>query len=347
MSFQTERERIAALTFYAAILLLAYLVYRLFEPFLAPLAWATVLVVFCHPWHVRLKARWGKTRAAAASTFIVTCAIIVPSLVLMTAFIQQGTLAIRNLEGALSAGQLPRLQHAWAWAQERLLGQKPSDLADLARQGTNWAAGFLASQAGALVRNVVLWVVDFIITLFAMFFLFRDADGIMNVLRRTLPFEEPHRERMITEARDLVHATVTSSLVVAAAQGLLGGLTFAVLGIGAPVFWGIMMAFFALLPFGGAWVIWAPAAIWLIVAGEVGRGIVLGALGGGVVGTVDNFLRPALLSGRTQLNGLLVFISLLGGIIVFGLLGLVLGPIVVATATGLLRTYTAPESPVK
>jgi predicted PurR-regulated permease PerM len=343
VSFQTERDRIATLTFYAAITLLAYLVYRLLEPFLAPLAWAAVLVVFCHPWHARLQARWGKTRTAALSTFVVTCLIIAPSLFIMTACIRQGTLAITDLESALASGNLPRLQRAWEWAQQHLLGQPPSDLTDLAKQTTTWAAGILASQVGAVLRNVILRIVDLIVTLFAMFFLFRDADLIMDMVRRMLPFDELHRERMITEARDLVHATVTSSLVVAATQGLLGGLAFAVLAIDAPVFWGTMMAFFALLPFAGTWVIWAPAAMWLIISGEVGRGLILVGLGAGVVATVDNFLRPALLSGRTQLNGLLVFISLLGGLALFGLLGLVLGPIIVSTAAGLLKTYTAQE----
>jgi hypothetical protein len=96
MSYEIERERIATLSFYAAVLLLVYLMYRLLEPFFMPLAWAVVLVVLCHPWHVWLEARLGKSGAAAASTFIVTCMIVVPSLLLMTAFIQQGTLAIAD-----------------------------------------------------------------------------------------------------------------------------------------------------------------------------------------------------------------------------------------------------------
>lgn len=343
MSNRVERERIATMSFYAAVLLLAYLVFSLFAPFLVPLAWAGVLVVFSYPWHARLEARWGRTRAAAASTVVVTVMIIVPSLLVMTAFIREGTQAISSLESALATGSLPRLQRAWEWTQEYVLGQQPSDLAALAKEGTSRIAGFLASQAGAVLRNVAVFLFDLVVTLFAVFFLFRDADTIMDAVRRALPFEERQRERMIAQARDLVYATVTSSLIVAATQGLLGGLAFAALGIDAPVFWGVVMAFFSLLPFVGAWVIWLPAAIWLIVIGQVGRGLILLGVGAGIVGTVDNFLRPALLSGRAQLNGLLVFISLLGGMTVFGLIGLVLGPIVVATAVGLLEAYTAPE----
>ena len=102
------------------------------------------------------------------------------------------------------------------------------------------------------------------------------------------------------------------------------------------------MALFSLLPIG-AWIIWLPAAAWLILNGSVAKGIILVAIGAGVVGTVDNILRPALLSGRAQLNGLLVFISLVGGVSLFGLLGLVLGPVLLATTVGLLEVYTADE----
>ena len=113
-------------------------------------------------------------------------------------------------------------------------------------------------------------------------------------------------------------------------QGAIGGVTFALLGLGSPIFWGVMMAFFALLPLG-AWIIWSPVAVWLMLTGETGRGIALLIVGAGGISLIDNFLRPMLLAGQTEMNGLLVFISLLGGLAAFGLLGLVLGPIIMAT----------------
>jgi predicted PurR-regulated permease PerM len=175
--------------------------------------------------------------------------------------------------------------------------------------------------------------------LFAVFFFFRDGDAIMAGVRRVLPFEPSQTQGMIEQARDLIHASVTASLAVAIVQGAIGGLMFAVLGLGAPVFWGVIMTFFALLPVGSG-IVWGPAVVWLMLSGNVGRGVALLVVGAGIIGLVDNFLRPALLSGRTQLNGLLVFVSLLGGIAAFGFLGLVLGPIVMATAITVLDSYT-------
>lgn len=340
---RATRDRIFTVLFYGIVLLLGYLVYRLFEPFLAPLAWAAILAAFFYPWHQELEQRLGKTPAAAISTGVVTVVIIAPAVGILTAFVQEATQAVASVEGTLENGGLPVIRRAWAWVQQRVPGQNLGNLEDLVRQGVAWLAGFFASRAGEVLRNVAVFVIDLVVTLVAVFFFFRDGPAMINGLRRILPFEQPHRERMIKVADELVRATISSGLIVAAVQGFIGGVTFAVLGLGAPVFWGVMMAFFALLPVAGAWVVWAPAAIWLLMSGSVGRGIALIAIGAGVVGLVDNFLRPALLSGRTQLSGLLVFVSLLGGLAAFGLLGLVLGPIVMATAIGLFDAYTSPE----
>ena len=189
------------------------------------------------------------------------------------------------------------------------------------------------------MRNLVTIIVDLVVMLFAVFFFFRDGDEIMAALRRALPFEPEQSERMICRGERAHSCQRVAGFIVAAVQGALGGITFALLGFGAPVFWGVIMAFFALLPIG-AGIVWLPVAIWLLLSGSVARGVTLIAIGAAVIGLVDNFLRPAMLSGRTQLNGLLVFVSLLGGIGAFGFVGLVLGPVIMATAIGMLDAYT-------
>jgi len=181
-------------------------------------------------------------------------------------------------------------------------------------------------------------VLDLVVALFATFFLLRDSDAIMRVVRQLLPLDDDGREQLIARTRDLIVAGVVSSVVVAVLQGVLGGVAFALVGIRAPVFWGVAMGFACLLPLG-AWIVWLPAAITLAVSGELVRAAVLATLGFIVVSGVDNVARPMLLSGRAHINGLVIFISLLGGIAVFGLLGLVLGPVLVATALGLLDAH--------
>jgi predicted PurR-regulated permease PerM len=339
MSERLARERVSTLLFYGTVALLAYFIYLLFRPFLVPLAWAAILAAVFYPLNWRMQLRWGRRWAAALSTAIVTVAIIVPFIFVLIAFVDEAAHAVSSLDLSLQTPAFARVQTAWAWLQARVPGGNLGDLDDLVRQGATQLAGLVAGQAGVLLKNVVLFVVDLIVMLFAVFFFFRDGDAMMAGLRRILPFRSDFRDLMIVQARELIQASVFAGLIVAAVQGALGGITFAVLGLGAPVFWGVMMAFFALLPIAGAWVIWGPAAIWLLMTGSTGRAIALIVIGTCVVGLVDNFLRPALVSGRTQLNGLLVFVSLLGGVSAFGLIGLVLGPVVMATAIGLLEAY--------
>jgi predicted PurR-regulated permease PerM len=342
MAENLGRERIATVLFYGVVILLAYLVFRVFQPFLSPLGWAVVFVVVFYPLHVKLEKRVGPKLAAAVSTVAVTVILIVPAILLMTAFVHEAVEAGRNIQAGVAEGRMPMVEDAWAWVSERAPGESPSDLETLARDYVDRLGEFLARQATSVLRNAVLFVFYLIVTIFAMFFLFRDATKMVGGMRRLLPFEEPLRERMLGQARDLVFASVTASLIIATVQGTLGGIAFAIVGIGAAVFWGVLMGFFSLVPLIGPWLVWVPAAAWLFASGERNRGIALVLLGL-VVSTIDQFLRPALIKGRARLSALIVFISVLGGIGVFGMLGIVLGPIVVATAVGLLEAYTQEQ----
>jgi predicted PurR-regulated permease PerM len=343
MAESTRQEKIGQLLFYGAMVLLLYLAYRVMQPFLVPLGWATVLVVCFYPWHARLAARWGAGRAAAASTAAMTLVLIVPTVLVMIAFVNEAISTGRALEEARKSGQLPLLtmaQRGWEWVQQRLPAQVEFDPGALAQQAVEKVGAFLAAQAGKIVKNVAVFVFDLFIVIFAMFYIFRDGGAMVERVRELLPFEAGQREELLAEVRELIFASVTASVIIAAVQGLLGGLAFAWLGLRAPIFWGVMMGFFSLLPVVGAWLVWVPAALYLFATGSVARGIILVALGVGVIGMVDNFLRPILISGKSRLNGLVIFISVLGGVAVFGMLGLVLGPIVMATVWSMLHGYS-------
>jgi predicted PurR-regulated permease PerM len=338
----TDREHVTGVIFYAALALFVYLIFLMVSPFLVPLGWAAVLVIVFHPVHVRFEQRFGPTRAAALSTAAVAVIVVAPLIIVTTAFVREAIQSAGDVQRAFEEGRFAKLERAWEWVQYRAGAEQRFDVAATAVDVAKRVASFLAGQAGNLVQNVFVFVFDLIIVMFAAFFLFRDGDGLMHAIRRTLPVNRPLRERFIRQTRELVEATVQSAGIVAAAQGLLGGLLFAVLGIPAPVFWGVVMTFFCLLPFG-AWVVWLPAAILFFVNGDWTRGLIMAGFGVGVVSMADNILRPWLLSGRARMNGLLVLISLLGGIQVFGSLGLVLGPTLMATAVGILRTYTSTD----
>jgi predicted PurR-regulated permease PerM len=339
----TDREHVTAVLFYLALAVFLYFVFLMIQPFLVPLGWAAVLAIVFHPVHSHLEQRYGPSRAAGLSTAAVAVIVVAPLLIVMTAFVREAMQSAGDLQRAVAEGRLAWAERAWDWMQNRAVGEQRFDVAaamvDLAKR----VAAFLAQQAGNLLQNVAVFVFDLVITLFAAFFLFRDGDALMLSIRRTLPVEDAFKERLIRQTRELVSATVASAGIVAAVQGLLGGLLFAALGIGAPVFWGVVMTFFCLLPFG-AWVVWLPAALLFFASGDWLRGAILAGFGLGVVSAADNVLRPWLLSGHARMNGLLVLISLLGGMSLFGALGLVVGPTLMATAVGVLRTYTNDDT---
>ena len=164
-------------------------------------------------------------------------------------------------------------------------------------------------------------------------------------MRDLLPLPVREGDRLLSETRDLVMASVGAALVVAAAQGAIGALAYWLLGISAPVVWGVVMAICSLIPVVGSALVWVPTALWLLFSGEVARGVILVLVGVFGIGMVDNILRPVLLSGRTSASGLVIFLGLLGGVSAFGFIGLVLGPIILVTAGNLLAVFTQAASP--
>ena len=338
---QNAENRFSNVLFYGVVLCLGYLVFRVFQPFLVPLGWAAVFGVIFYSLNKRFERKWGRTRSAVLITLGVTVILIVPVLLLAAMFVREGIAAAVDIQAAMAGGGYGWLSRAWGWIATHIAARGITvDLPDLVRQGASRAGEYMAAELGRVIRNIVVFLFGLFVMLFALFYFLRDGDSILTRFRLFLPFEETMTERMLAEARELIFASVTTSLVIAAVQGTICGGAFAIVGLGSPVFWGVVMGFLSLLPVVGAWPVWVPAAIWLFSTGHVGRGLILIAICGALGATIDNILRPVLLGGRASLNGLLVFISVLGGITVFGVLGVVLGPIVVATTVGILDVYS-------
>lgn len=333
------QKRVGGLLFYGLAIAMAYAVYLVFAPFLVPLAWAAVLVVVTYPVYEWLAGRMHPGSAAALSTAGITLVLIAPTVLVMIAFVRQGVDAVQSLQFSIAAGHLTWLSHAWDHLQDRLPSLGNDDVVTTIHRYTEAAAGFVAGKLGTILKNTAVFFFHLFVTILAMFYLYRDGNSMVERLRQILPFDSAQGNRMLGDAQELIFASVTSSLAAAVVHALLGGFAFAVTGIKAPLFWGVMMGFFSFIPIVGSSLVWIPAAVSLMIGGRPGAGIFLVIFCAVIVGLVDNVMRPWLISGRAELGGLLVFISVLGGISVFGLLGVVLGPIIVATTASLLDLY--------
>lgn len=336
----TTSDQVTTVLSYGALLLLGYLVYAITEPFLVPLAWSAVLAIFFYPLHEKVLKKLKPNAAATVSTLGVTFLLIVPALVVLFYTTKQAIDAGAKVQIVLQEPDKAVPTQMLDWLKNRLPeSMRDADFADPIKRGAEKFAGFLAAKVGALVKNVFAFFLDLFVLLFALFFMFRDGEDVVRAARHLLPFDQSIQEDMMHESRELIFASVAVGLLVAAIQGALGGLAFTLAGIGTAIFWGVLMGFFSLIPVVGSALVWVPAALWLAVTGHVWKGLLVLLICGGVAGIADNIVRPMLLRNRTHLNELLLFISVLGGIEVFGLLGLVAGPTIVAAAMGVFRVY--------
>jgi len=336
----TTSDQVTTVLSYGALLLLGYLVYEITAPFLVPLAWSAVLAIFFYPLHERVEKKLKPNLAATVSTLAVTFLLIVPSLVVLFYTTKQAIDAGAKAQIVLQAPDKAVPTQVLDWLKNQLPdSMQDADFSDPVRRGAEKVAGFLAAKVGGLVKNIFAFFLDLFVLLFALFFMFRDGEDVVRAVRHLLPFDPSIQEDMMHESKELIFASVAVGLLVAAIQGALGGLAFTLAGIGTAIFWGVLMGFFSLVPVVGSAVIWVPAALWLAFTGHIGKGLLIAAICGIVAGVADNIVRPLLLRNRTHLNELLLFVSVLGGIEVFGLLGLVAGPTIVAAAMGVFRVY--------
>jgi predicted PurR-regulated permease PerM len=201
----------------------------------------------------------------------------------------------------------------------------------------------LAQGALRAVRSVVASsiavVVGALITVFFLFYFLRDRGVLLSAVQHFLPLSRDEIDEVLQIVHATIEAIVYGTLVVSAVQGVLGGLAFWYLDLPAPLLGGAVMALLSVLPLFGSALVWGPAALYLALTGQVGSALMLVAWGALVVGLVDNVLKPVLVRGRMRLHTLPVFIAVLGGVAVFGGTGLVLGPVILAVAMGLLDVW--------
>jgi predicted PurR-regulated permease PerM len=341
---RTARNRFTQLLFYAVLLLVGYLAFLVARPFLSALAWAAILATMLVGVQRRLEGRISPNLAALATTLLAAVLIIGPAVLIASLVLDQLPQALAFLQ-SLSATTPEQIERVWLTIRSRSPIGLPEDPTVAISQAVERGASFLVPRAGAFLADALATIGSLFVMLFALFFLLRDARKVGATVRRLLPFSEPEREQLITRTRDLVIASVGAGLTVAFVQGFVGGVTFWLLDLSAPAVWGVAMGFCSLVPILGATIVWVPTSAWLVLTGDVGRGLILAGVGAGIIGTTDNILRPILLSGRTSVNGLVVFIGLLGGVSTFGFVGLVLGPIVLVIAGTLVDALARPQTP--
>jgi predicted PurR-regulated permease PerM len=332
-----SRERLLSVVLGLATLVALWVCYRIFQPFIPAVAIAAAVAVATSGPHDWLRRRVRHPAAAAAiGVTLVTVIIVAPLSLLIGYLVRQVIAGVQQLQagGGLSnwreALPLPAaVRHGIEWVDSHF------DLQEQLMQ----LGQTLASQAGGLLTGSVNLIAQLAMMLFVLFFLYRDRELALSALRRLAPLSSEESDRMLARIRDTILATVNGSLAVAFVQALLAGVMYTALGVPASMVWASATFIVALIPMFGTFMVWGPVALYLLIAGSWVKAVILAGWGMLAVGTIDNLLYPYLVGGRLRLHTLPTFFSVVGGVSVFGPSGLILGPVALAVAMGLLEVW--------
>lgn len=324
-----------------------YLFYQMIVIFFVPICWAAVFAIVFFPLYKRILKR-VKTRGLAAT---ITCVLIIvliigPITYLFVALVLEANDAVVSVKEMYDSGKLDNMlafDLPWFESMKEKLSQyydvSKIKLDELARDTIRRISGVVLNQTRWVVTNGTKAVFFFALMIFTMYYFFKDGEAIMGKIRRLMPLNPEQINAALSQLHDVIQATMYGGVLIALLQGFLGGVMFWIAGISSPVFWGALMAFLSIIPVVGAFLVYVPAGIILILGGSPGWGIFIILFGSLGISQVDNILRPLLISGRTAMHPLLLFFTILGGISLFGLLGVVVGPIIAAAFTIMLRIF--------
>ncbi len=337
LSSQARLNRWVALL--AVTALTIYLSWKVLEPFVEVLVLGISLAVIfqpVHKWFVRKTRR--PVLAAFLSTVFTLIVLVVPFTFVSITMVGEVPAAAAEVRGAIldvqekwnaeSGNWLADLRDRWELSKV-LTKEKVSEMTDTVSK-------FIVNNAFSVVGGIMGFLLNFIFLLFVLFFLFRDGQKLGERTAGFIPLPHEQTMKLFRRLEEVLGGCVYGVLMVAAIQGLLGGLTFWALGLKSPVTWGLVMTLLCTLPIVGAWLVWLPAAVYLAIHGDYTKAIILAVVGQFLISSIDGVLRPILVGQRAKLHELVIFFSVLGGLKYFGLLGILLGPIVMSLAYGLI-----------
>lgn len=322
-----------------------YLCYLMAAPFLMAIAWAVVLAILINPLYLWLLRYLRSTSAAAALACTAAILVVVLPLAAIGVMVTQSILHFISAQASEGAATTTVISNWFSTEVDKVtdwLGRtlgltaiRNLDLSDIIKSRTT----YLADQTRILIGGVAGFLFNLVVVVFTLFFFLRDQDKVLRGVREFMPLSDENATAVFDRVYEVIRASVIGGGAVAVVQGVLAGVGYWFVGLPTPAIWGVVTAIISFVPVIGAAGVWVPAALYLLAIGETREGIILACYGAFVVSLVDNFLRPALIGDATRLHTLLIFFSILGGLQVFGFLGLIMGPVVLAVGLALVEIF--------
>jgi predicted PurR-regulated permease PerM len=347
-----KKEWLFNLLFLALVILAFYLFFRILSPFFSILAWAAILTIIFYPLFKIVNRLFGNRRVwtALTMTVLVIVAIVIPSGFLLNLIARELLDIYKYCEQAIAEGKhITFFQSLRQIGLFQQIGEVLNRYFDLSRinlqtllldnlQKLNM---YVAGQAPKFIKGLSTIIFKFFLMSVTLFFFFLDGEEVLTKIKALIPLTAKERDNILKKMVEMIHATIYGGIVVALVQGGMGTLGFVIVGLGAPLFWGTVMALLSFMHIVGPFMVWVPAVVYLLFQGAYIKAVILGIWGATLVSLSDNFLRPLIISGRTQIHPLLIFFSILGGLHVFGLVGFIAGPLVITICLAIIDIYTA------
>jgi predicted PurR-regulated permease PerM len=350
------RPAVATVRFYflAMLFLLAvlgYLTYKIISPFLIVIAWAVVFSIIFYPLYVFI-TKFVKIKSVAsvvtilvilimiAGPFTYVAVMLVDEIQIVSAKINENRLGSLQ-EIVEKVGSLPLVQKIGTF-----IGTEAASKEEITENLKKIAKGLLG-EFPSRITNVISAVFDFVLVLFTTFFLLKDGPGFLSRAKDFMPFSAVQKERLARQIKDLIVSTVYGGVAVSIIQGILGGLAFSVIGMESPILWGVAMSIASFVPLLGTFLIWGPTSAYLVIQGYHVQGIGLFLYGIFVISTVDNILKPLIIGSRTKMPTIIILFSVLGGIKFFGMIGLIMGPLITAVFVSVFDIISKPEEGIE
>ncbi len=340
----TRRFRMGILVVLVAFL--SYLAYLVLAPFFVPITWAAVFAIVFYPVYSFILRHTRRPTLASLATVLIVLIVILGPLSYLSYLLVGELQALADMGLTVeSVRSMYRNSfiHDLAMTvlpifnldEQQVIGYAINGLTSLSKGAMHRIPASLGSIASAFVT--------FFIMAFVLFFLFKDGSRYVATILEYLPFSEHHKEHLSTQTKDVIVSTIYGGVAVALAQGIVGTAGYFSVGVHAPVLWGLATAVTSFIPFIGSHIVWVPICLYLLVTGHIAKTIILAAFGIIGIGLVDNFVRPLFITGRARMSFLLTFFAVLGGIEAFGLMGIIVGPLIMALYISLITILKDSE----
>jgi predicted PurR-regulated permease PerM len=338
-----EKLKVQTALFFAIMLIVTIAFFYVMKPFIYALFWAIVLAGLFMPVYKKVEEKLHRPTVSATIVLVLICLIFILPFVFIASLLLKESMDIYQ---GISNGNSQI--NVYIQKLTELIKHNPykdslnlddAAFAEKIMDLSKSVAGYFFTNLKSFTQNTLQFIAQLGVMLYALFYFIRDGEKFLETILRLLPLEHDRDRILLKHFQKTANSTLKVTLIIGGIQGILGGLLFLFTGIQGAILWGIVMIITAVIPVVGCALVWAPAGIFMIITGNLWTGIFILAFGSLVISMVDHFLRPILLGNDVSMHPLLIFLSTIGGIIVFGFTGFIIGPIIMSLVVAVWSMY--------